>query len=128
MAGKIVLIDTSVLIDHFRKKDKSKTYLFNLSNEFSAFKISVITEFEIYSGATSDQLVYWDELLKQIDITPLDSLTIQSAIDINAQLKKDRKQIAIADLFIAATAVHNNLPVATLNVKHFNRIEDLILV
>lgn len=34
----------------------------------------------------------------------------------------------MADLFIAATAVHYKLPLATLNVKHFERVEELQLV
>jgi tRNA(fMet)-specific endonuclease VapC len=31
----------------------------------------------------------------------------------------------MADLFIAATAMQYSLPLATLNVKHFERIEEL---
>lgn len=128
MAGAVVLIDTSILIDHFRKKDKSKTHLFGLSSQFSQFKISVITEYEIYSGATTEQLAYWGELLQEIEVVPLDSAIVKLAVDINNQLKKQRNQINIADLFIAATAINNKFPCATLNVKHFNRIEDLVLV
>ncbi|MEY4906232.1 MAG: hypothetical protein RLZZ292_4047, partial [Bacteroidota bacterium] len=31
------------------------------------------------------------------------------------------------DIFIAATAIANNLPIKTLNIKHFARIPNLIL-
>jgi len=41
------------------------------------------------------------------------------------ELKLKRKQIEIADLFIAATAVAHNFPFATLNRKHFDRIDRL---
>ena len=34
----------------------------------------------------------------------------------------------ITDLFIAATAIANNLPCATLNKKHFERIEELKII
>ncbi|WP_205569540.1 type II toxin-antitoxin system VapC family toxin [Arachidicoccus soli] len=47
---------------------------------------------------------------------------------INATLKKKRKQIDIADLFIAATAVIHNLSIATLNKKHFERIDELLVI
>jgi len=50
------------------------------------------------------------------------------SVTINSALKKKRKQIDIADLFIAATAVAHNLPLATLNEKHFNRIDILNIV
>jgi len=43
-------------------------------------------------------------------------------------LKRKRKQIDLADLFIAATAVTNELPLATLNKKHFERVEILAII
>lgn len=51
--------------------------------------------------------------------------TVDIDVNINAGLKRKRKQIDIADLFIAATAINFNLPIATLNRKHFERIEIL---
>jgi len=50
MANTLVLLDTSILIDYFRKKDKAKTRLYELSDLYDGFVISAITEFEIYSG------------------------------------------------------------------------------
>ena len=53
---------------------------------------------------------------------------MQQAVIINRQLKLKRKQIDLADLFIAVTAITNNLPFATLNRKHFERIDTLNIV
>jgi len=53
---------------------------------------------------------------------------VQQAVIINRQLKLKRKQIDLADLFIAVTAITNNLPFATLNRKHFERIDTLNIV
>ena len=50
------------------------------------------------------------------------------AVKINNELKVKRKQIDLPDLFIAATAKYHNLPISTLNKKHFERIEQLILI
>jgi len=55
-------------------------------------------------------------------------MVAQAAVDINNSLKRKRQQIEMADLFIAATAISNNLPFATLNKKHFDRIDGLRLV
>ena len=126
MAEKIVLADTSLLIDFFRKSDKSKSQLVSLIRK--GFCICVITEYEIYSGATEQQLEYWQEFLKKITVINLDQSAVKEAVNINNQLKAERKQIDLADLFIAAIAISNNLPVATLNKKHFDRIESLLLV
>jgi predicted nucleic acid-binding protein len=128
MAEKIVLADTSLLIDFFRKSDKSKSKLISLIREGYTFCICVITEFEIYSEATNQQLEYWQKFLEKIDVINLDQSAVKEAVIINNQLKVKRKQIDLADLFIAAIAVSNNLPVATLNKKHFERIESLLLV
>ncbi len=128
MADKIILADTSLLIDFFRKCDKSKSQLISLVKKGYTFCICVITEYEIYSGATSGQLEYWQQFLEKIDVVPLDQDAIKAAVDINKNLKTKRNQIDLADLFIAAIAVSNNLPLGTLNKKHFERVESLQLV
>ena len=128
MAEDLILADTSLLIDFFRKTDKSKTHLLNLLKKGHKFCICVITEYEIYSGATEEQLDYWREFLERITVLPLDSPAISQAVTINKLLKIKSKQIDLADLLIAAIALSNDLPLATLNKKHFNRIESLELV
>ena len=128
MAKKIVLADTSLLIDFFRKSDKSNSKLISLVKEGYIFCICVITEYEIYSGATNQQLSYWQDFLEKIEVIHLDQSAVKQAVIINNKLKAKRKQIDLADLFIAAIAVSNHLPIATLNKKHFERVEDLILV
>ena len=59
---------------------------------------------------------------------PFDETVAKVAVDINRDLKRKRKLIAIPDLFIAATAMANNLPFATLNKKHFDRIDKLNII
>jgi len=43
----MILLDTSILIDFYRKKDKSKTVLFQLEKDHHQLAISVLTQFEI---------------------------------------------------------------------------------
>jgi len=128
MEGKIALLDTSILIDYFRKKDKSKTLLVYLSDHFEKFCISSIIEFEVYAGATGEQLSFWENVLKEINVIPFDSKAAHAAVTIQAQLKGKRKTIDKADLFIAATAVANDIPLATLNLKHFELIDGLEVI
>lgn len=56
MADKIVLVDTSVLIDLFRKTDKSNSFLVSLVRQGYNYCISSVTEYEIYTGATLNQV------------------------------------------------------------------------
>lgn len=52
----------------------------------------------------------------------------EKAIQIYQRLKSTGNLIDLPDLFIAATAIAHELPLATLNTKHFERITELILV
>ena len=124
----MILLDTSILIDYFRKKDKTKGTLFRLSKISQEFAVSTITQFEIYTGVPVDQIKEWDDFFKDVIIYPLDTPIALIAAKINSDLRKINKQIDLADLFIAATAINHNLPCATLNRKHFERIGDLQLV
>ena len=128
MADKIVLTDTSILIDFFRKTDKANSVLINLFDQEYDFTISSITFYEIYSGTATNQLSFWRNLLQKTKVLVFDDNVAQAAIDINNELKRKLKQIEMADLFIAATAIANKLPFATLNKKHFERIDGLVII
>jgi tRNA(fMet)-specific endonuclease VapC len=128
MADKVILVDTSILIDYYRKTDKANTIWMGLVKQGYEFVISAITKYELFSGATESQLTFWNDVLQIISVIPFDSSCVDTAVTINQQLKRKRKQIAIADLFIAATAVNIGLPIATLNKKHFERVDELIIV
>jgi predicted nucleic acid-binding protein len=128
MADKIILTDTSVLIDYFRKTDKENSVLISLFEKGYDFTISAITHYEIYSGTTTNQLSFWKQLLQRTKVLGLDEFVAQAAVDINIELKRKRKQVEMADLFIAATAIANKIPFATLNKKHFERIDGLVII
>jgi predicted nucleic acid-binding protein len=128
MADKIVLVDTSILIDLFRKTDKANSALVSLVRQGYIYCISAITEFEIYTGTTSAQVDFWNDFLEKTNILAFDQTVAKVAVDLNKGLKRKRKLIDLADLFIAATAISNNLPFATLNKKHFDRIDGLTII
>ncbi len=128
MEEKIVLADTSILIDLFRKTDKANSTLIALVKQGYGFCISAITEYEIYTGAALGQIDFWNKFLQKTEVLPFDKAVAKVAVEINKDLKRKRKLIAIPDLFIAATAVENNLPFATLNKKHFERVDGLAII
>jgi tRNA(fMet)-specific endonuclease VapC len=128
MANKIILIDTSILIDYYRKTDKENSIWISLLRSEYTFAVSAITKYEIYSGATQTQLNFWDNVFQSIQVMPFDETAADIAVEINKNLKIKRKQIDIADLFIAATAINHNLSIATLNKRHFERIDKLNII
>jgi predicted nucleic acid-binding protein len=126
--AELIMIDTSILIDFYRKSDKTNSIWYKLVKQNYVFAVSTVTKYEIYAGATESQLEFWDSVFKNITILSFDEKTTNEAVNINAILKKKNKQIAIADLFIAATAVVWSLPFLTLNIKHFERIDGLEMI
>ncbi|MFT4204865.1 MAG: type II toxin-antitoxin system VapC family toxin [Chitinophagaceae bacterium] len=128
MENNIILVDTSILIDLFRKTDKENAFLVTLVKQGYSYCISAVTEYEIYRGALLGQVAFWDNLLQKVQVLPFGKTTARIAVDINADLKHKRKQIAIADLFIAATTIEHHLSLATLNRKHFERIDNISLL
>lgn len=67
-------------------------------------------------------------MLPRFTVLDLDSKATREAANIIAQLKTKRKTIDKPDLFIAATAVINELTLDTLNIRHFVDINNLKLL
>ncbi|MGF7138299.1 type II toxin-antitoxin system VapC family toxin [Roseimarinus sediminis] len=128
MEKPLICLDTSVIIEFYRKTDKSKSFFFRLTEKYDRFAISSITEFEIFVGSKPDQDDYWDRLFSSMEKLSFDSQSNKIAIQIDRKLKKISKQIDIPDLMIAACAMANDATIATLNEKHFSRIEGLRLI
>lgn len=128
MAAGLILVDTSILIDFYRKTNKENSVWIHLVRQDYSFAISSVTKYELYAGASANQLNYWNEVLAYIEVLSFNERCVDTAVKINAALKRKRKQIALADLFIGSTAVTHQLSIATLNTKHFERIEGLILI
>ena len=128
MEQEVVLLDTTVLIDFYRKKNKSKSVLYRLSKPDRIFAVSAITHFEIYAGVRNDQVNFWNNFFHDLLILPFNAEVSRLAATIEIELKSKRKQIGIPDLLIASTALLNNLKCATLNRKHFERVPGLKLI
>lgn len=122
------MVDSTILIDYFRKTDKANSKLVSHFRNYDQLYISSVTEFEVINGASQIHLQFWDGMLARFTILDFDSKAARQAADIVAQLKTKRKTIDKPDLFIAATAVVNGLPLDTLNIKHFIHIDSLNLL
>lgn len=127
MESQWVLIDTSILIEFVRVKDKTQTLLFKLS-QTSSLAISVISEYEFLNGRTQRNAQRIDELLSHFRRLDFDHQCAEIASNLYQDLKKRNALIDAPDIFIAATALAHRLPLATLNQKHFKRFQSLNLL
>jgi predicted nucleic acid-binding protein len=123
-----ILVDTSIFVEYLRNKKKEKTILFNIPNETILF-ISTVTLFELYAGANDEQK--WNDvklLTEDLPILPFTTDLAEFAAKIFQDLKKRNQIIEFRDIFIASTAIMNDLPIQTLNIEHFNRINGLVII
>ena len=126
MGRERILIDTTLLIDHLRKKNKADTAFFKTAEKFDCC-ISSITEFEFIVGRNEKNSLFIDALLKNLPVLPFDSSCVAIASEIYIDLKSKNHLIPAPDIFIAATAIKNEMHLATLNREHFSRVKHLKL-
>jgi tRNA(fMet)-specific endonuclease VapC len=122
-----LLLDTSVLIQSVRAEDKSKTLLGSLAGTRGA-AISAITLMELEFGTLSEaHRAFRDRIVHDYPVLPFDARAAEIAGDIYRQLRAEGRRLDMPDLMIAAVAVAHGLPLATVNVRHFDRVPQLRL-
>jgi predicted nucleic acid-binding protein len=125
MANTRILVDTSIIIDFLRKKNKEASLLWNIKDTAECF-MSSITLFELLSGAKTERhFEDIQKLTKWIESVYFDDHLAEVAASIFRDLKRRNQLIEYRDMFIAATAKAYNFHIATLNRDHFQRIDDL---
>lgn len=121
-----ILVDTSILIDLIRRPDKKNAIAYQLTEKKSHHYISVITKIELYSGKS-----YWEnssiekhvnQLLDSYNTVNLNETIILKSGEIQA-----RYQLDVPDAIIASTSIVYQLPLVTLNKKHFQIVKGLRL-
>ncbi len=125
----IISLDSSVLINHYRTKNKQLSFFYSLVQKYNSFIISVITEYEILIGSKQPlQIEFWKNVFTDFFIADYTSQINAIAIDISLHILPKGIQIEFKDLIIAATALHKKVPLATLNEKDFTNISGLSLI
>ena len=128
MTGKMgkILIDTSIIIDHLRLKNKKQTILYRLFQNKHSLFASILTHTESYAGKSvwekESVRKHLKNILAGIKILPLEEITSEKAGEISA-----RFNLEIVDAIIAATSIIHNLDLATLNIKDFKKVDGIKL-
>lgn len=124
----LIVLDTSVMIDYFRKSDKANSFFEKLFRFNRGFIISVITHFEIMIGNNEAQNRIWETILEDISLIDYHFSVNQTAIRIYKELKQKNRLIPFQDIAIAATAIHHNYQLAPINERHFKNITGIKLL
>jgi len=94
--------------------------------------ISLITHGEISEGIYFGRnprtaAVGYRKFLREVEVLPLNRRIMERFARIRGDLRGQGLIIADMDLPIAATALHHNRALVTGNIRHFERIPNLIL-
>lgn len=125
---KNYFLDTSIIIDYLRGKEKAIKIIDQLDGNLTS---SYICLSELFEGIYR---LKQKEKFKKIILSFFNSLNTIFTIDekvaekfgeLRKHLKEKGKVIEDIDIFIAATCITNNLILVTFNKKHFSRIKDL---
>ena len=126
MIGKAVLVDTCVIIDFLRRKDKENSWLYKLAKKKVNISASILTHTELYSGIS-----VWGNIKARQDLEKtlkeIKLIGINKVISERGGKTRAKFNIDLVDAVIAATAIENKLSLATLNQKHFRGIRGLNL-
>lgn len=115
------LIDTNILIYHTKGLKKSIDFLKDRICE-ETFNISILTKIEFlgWDKHTTDGFAKCRKLLKFATIIEIDDTIADKAIEL-----RRIKKIKLADAVIAATALVNDMKLATRNIDDFKGIQKL---
>ncbi len=120
-----MVIDSSLFIEHIRAKDKQSTTLYKLSDEPKLF-ITSVSVYELYMGAkTKEKQRDLQLLIGHLPVLPFTEDAAIKAAEIHHKLRQSNQLIEFRDIFIAAICLAHGMPIATLNKKHFKRVEGL---
>ena len=115
------LIDTNILIYHTKGSQAVSSFMGDVVGQ-RAFNISILTKIEFlgWEKHTPEGFQKCEQLVKLANIYPVDEDIAEQAIGLRRRVK-----IKLADAVIAATALVNNLKLATRNMEDYKAVKEL---
>ena len=111
-----VLIDTDIIINFLRGKEKAKQFLLSLVDE-AVICCSVISAAEIFAGMKEKEKPATTELIDSLHVIDINREIAEKAGEYKRFEK--RQSLELDDCFVAAAAFHENAVLATGNAKHY---------
>jgi hypothetical protein len=112
-----MLFDTSVLIAHLRGEPRATELL--LSVPTIDRLASVLARVEIEGGMRSGERVSVAGLLDGLRLVPVSDAIARRAGELLRRYRRSHAGIDLVDYVVAATAEAHDVPLLTLNVRHF---------
>lgn len=126
------LLDTNIVSEVLRRRPDPKVIARLSEVDPEQIHASVITLFELRFGSMlrDDAAKFWQkieaEILPLVSWLDVDRSVVSKAGDIAAELQKLGTPIGVNDCLIGATAIVHNLVLVSRNVRHFEKVSDLL--
>ena len=117
-----MLLDTCILIDILRRQASAVAFLNGLAAKPS-FSVASLSELRAGQRGERDKRAV-DELVATGILIDIDRPIAEIAGELLRRYQKSHA-LGLGDALIAATAIHHQLQLVTLNLKHFPMFPDL---
>lgn len=113
------LLDTTVIIDFLRGKERTVSLLKELAEEGSSLGCCPINIAEVYSGMREGEREVTEEFLESLEYHGLTKEIAKMAGEIRRRYLRKGVTIPLPDAMIAATAIANGLILLTDDKGHY---------
>jgi len=121
-------LDTRLLITYLRGREPGASATLRAVRDYSC-SVSAITVYELLFGlARAQKSIGEADLLSLMSALPFDEAAARRTATLHHELLSNGLDIGIKDTMIAATALEHNLPLLTLNERHFVRVPSLQVI
>lgn len=127
------LLDTNILSEVIRPRPNPQVISRLLEQPGNTLFASELSRFELRRGAClrDDPDPLWraitEQILPLVNWLPMSESVSFGAGTLSARLQRNGQEIGIVDSLLAATALTHGLVMVTRNVRHFERVEDLVV-
>lgn len=121
----MIVVDTSVLIDHLRGVDAAREVLIFAVDSGEVIAASVLTRFEILAGMRAAEEPAVESLFEEIQWVPVDTPLVELAGIYARRFLRSHPGVDAVDYMIAATATALGAALWTRNIKHFPMFAEL---
>lgn len=120
--GNRICVDTDIIIDHLRGRNPNADLYARIITEEQPYT-TYITKFELLCGVKNrkEESVIKDALLS-FTVLPFDGKSSREAAKIYRSLSSKGRLIGMRDILIAGIACANDMPLATRNIREFERV------
>jgi len=121
----LICVDTDIIIDHLKGKGPGVEVFAKIVKEATPFTTH-INKFELLCGARDKrEIQIIEDCLCGFTLLPFDNPGSLVAANIYRELIRKGEPIGIRDIMIAGIAISKHIPLATKNIREFEKVKNL---